>query len=154
MKKDKKDLIKKSQQNPTEYKPQPRKKTNIEAVVAMHAHSMSTKEIAAETETSTSNIRQMLKRYRFKLEKLENFKTHESLLQTGVKEKIVKAIAHGSIPINTATDLKNAAFAYDKFFNASRLQEDRSTANIALKIDDIDPETLAKLRQFVADMYK
>ena len=88
------------------------------------------------------------------MEKIENFKTHESLLQTGVKEKIVKAIARGSIPINTATDLKNAAFAYDKFFNASRLQEERSTANIAVKIDDIDPDTAAKLRQIVKDLYK
>ena len=149
-----KESLKKSEQNPTEYKLQPRKKTNIEAVVAMNAYGMRAPEIANETETSASNIRQILKRYRFKLEKIENFKTHESLLQTGVKEKIVKAIAHGSIPINTATDLKNAAFAYDKFFNASRLQEERSTANLAIKIEDISPEHAEHLRQIVKDLYK
>jgi len=123
-------------------------------VVALHNGGLKNSEIARATGTSDPNISRILKRYKFKLEKLENFKNNEGLLQNGIKEKIVTAIAHGSIPINTATDLKNAAFAYDKFFNASRLQEDRSTANIAVKIDDIDPDTLAKLRQFVADMYK
>ena len=87
-----------------EYKPEKpaanicaNKGTNIDAVISMRNAGMPISAIAKQVDTSKSNIQGILKRYKFKLDKTENFKKHESIIQTGVKEKIVKSIAHVKI---------------------------------------------------------
>jgi hypothetical protein len=137
-----------------EYKPTERRDpVNIEAVIALHNAQIPSKEIAEELETSVRNVNRICQRYNIEAEIVKDFTDNESLIQNGAKEKVVKAMLDGTIPIKSAKDFKDAAIAYGKIFEVNRLQENRSTANVAVNINDISPDTMEKMQKFIKDLY-
>jgi len=123
-------------------------------VVALHNGGLKNSEIARATNTTPSNIHQLLKRYNIKLKRVENFKKVEDILQNGVKQKVIEKLAKSKASPDTATDFKNLAIAYEKIYHCNRLQEEKSTTNLAIKIEDITPERAEHLRQIVKELYK
>jgi predicted transcriptional regulator len=137
-----------------EYKPNPRnQKVDPAVVIALNKGEFSTSQIAEEVGCTPSNVRRILKQYKFEAENITEFQNNEGLIQNGVKQKIVEALATGSIQIKTAKDAKDAALAYSIFYDKNRLQENKSTANVAVNINEISDDVREKMQKFIKDLY-
>jgi hypothetical protein len=141
-----------------EYKPEKSscapKGINPHEVFALKTLGFKPEEIAEKEKCSSANIRRILKDYEIIAEKVEDFKSVEGILQNGLKSNIVAILAKCKVSPNNATEYKNLAIAYEKLYHCGRLQEEKSTANISVKIEDISPDHAEHLRRIVKDLYR
>ena len=106
-------------------------KKTTDAVIAMANGGLTTSEIAKETETTPSNISQILKRYKISTNQLDGFVTHRIPIFQGLQDRIVKSI--NSIDLKKA-GLYQKVLASSILLDKEQLISGKSTSNVALHL--------------------
>jgi hypothetical protein len=92
-------------------------------------------EIAAATNTSTSLVAQVFKRYGIESKHLESFKKHRADVYAGISEKIALKLSDGipNVKISNARDVREATYALGILHEKENLERGKPTTIVDIR---------------------
>lgn len=127
---------------PNHYANCARKYIPIEAVIDLHRRGLSNVQAAKVLGCSTANVQKRLAKIGEIVANTETYKKNRSNVLAVGQQMIMSEVAAGEFKIQSARDLKDAATAFGILYDKERLEEGKSTQNIAVSSISADLERI------------